>query len=33
VIDKLDQFAVAAKSLLRHEGMVATLSVSPIADD
>ena len=33
VIDKLNQFAVAAKSLLRHEGMVAALSVPPIADD
>jgi hypothetical protein len=27
------QFAVAAKSLLRHEGMLAALSVPPIADD
>jgi 2,3-dihydroxybiphenyl 1,2-dioxygenase len=33
VIDKLNQFAVAAKSLLRHEGMVAALSLPPIADD
>jgi len=33
VIDKLNQFAVSAKSLLRHEGMVAALSVPPIADD
>jgi hypothetical protein len=27
------QFAVAAKSLRRHEGMLAALSVPPIADD
>jgi hypothetical protein len=33
VIDKLNQFALAAKSLLRHEGMVAALSVLLIADD
>jgi hypothetical protein len=33
VIDKLNQFAVAAKSLLRHEGIVAALSVPPIAHD
>ena len=33
VIDELNQFAVAAKSLLRHEDMVAALSAPPIADD
>jgi hypothetical protein len=33
VIDKLNLFEVAAKSLLRHEGIVAALSVPPIAHD
>jgi Glyoxalase/Bleomycin resistance protein/Dioxygenase superfamily len=32
VIDKLDQFAIAARSLLRHEDTVAALSSPAIAD-